>query len=351
METMTSRERIRAVVEGRKPDRVPVICSAGGYAAKLCGLPLHEFYTNIEQCIRVQRLAADLHGYDDSPGYGWADWGAWEFGGALKFPDSYAENAPRTVTSPVESLSDVDKLRIPDPRTAGMYPLLMEFNRAVRALGMPARVPAGSASSAVAAIIGKDRLYRWYMREPEAVRTVYEKVVTFLLRAADMIIAEFGAENCSAYIGTPLDTNDLISPKIFEAFSLPCIKRVNSGLLDRGVKRFSVHICGNHRGNLPIMTEMPLPPRTTISIGSQLRILEVAEAFKHQHIIAGNVSTTILNLGTYEEVYEEARRCIEEGKDLPGGFMLQSACGLPVLTPPLNVHAMVKAAKELGKYG
>ena len=64
----------------------------------------------------------------------------------------------------------------------------------------------------------------------------------------------------------------------------------------------------------------------------------------------GNVSTSLLATGTYEEVYEEARRCIERGKDLPGGFALMPACEAPVTTPPLNIHALVKAANDCGRY-
>jgi len=350
MEIMSSAERLTALLEGGKPDRVPVMASVGGYAAMLYGLSLKDFYTDIEQCIKVQLLAKELHGYDDSPGYGWADWGGWEFGGAIAFPESYVEMAPRVVDNPVSRPSDVDRLRVPDPRSAGMFPLLMEFNRRMRVMGFDALLWAGSVTSVVSSIIGKERLLRWYIKEPEAVRTVYEKAAAFILKAADMITDEFGSRNCTARISAPMDSNNLISARIFESFALPYLKQVNQALMERGVKRFSVHICGNHEENLEAWTQLPWPPRTIFSIG-EMDIHRISEAFGHNHIIGGNISTTLLALGSHEEVFEAARFCIEQGKDLPGGFILMPACTVPVLAPPLNIQAMVKAAREFGRYG
>ncbi|TAK35353.1 MAG: hypothetical protein EPO21_06530 [Chloroflexota bacterium] len=350
METMTSQERMAAVAQGKRPDRVPVLAMSGGYAARLYGLSLKEFYTNPEKSFKVQRLVAELHGYDESPSYGWADTGAWEFGGGIRFPESDEEGAPVSISDLVTKPSDVDRLEIPDPRTAGMYPALLEFNRLSRAHGLPARIPAGSATTAVGAIIGRERLLRWYYKEPEAVRVVYDKVTRFLLRAADVMIEEFGAENCTAGLGAPNDSNELISSKIFESFSVPYLKVVIEGLVERGINRFSAHICGDHHQNLAAWTALPLPPRSSISIGSQMDIVEVAEAFNHKHIISGNVPTWVLHLGTYDEVNDAARQCIEQGKDLPGGYILMPACGLPVQTPPLNVHALVAAARHFGSY-
>ena len=84
-----------------------------------------------------------------------------------------------------------------------------------------------------------------------------------------------------------------------------------------------------------------------VSIG-EMDLVKVAEAFDHRHIIGGNISTTLLAKGSAGEVYEESRKCIEVGRTLPGGFILMPACSLPLVTPPLNVHAMVEASRTLG---
>lgn len=336
-------------MSGRKPDRVPVVPFATGYAARLCGLGLKTFYTDMKACVQAQLLARDLHGYDQTPIFGWADWGGWEFGGEIQFPISESHGAPWTARHPVEKVSDLERLKLPDPQSAGWYPLLMEFNRLITGLGFPAKIPAGSVTSVVAGMIGVERLLRWYLKEPEAVRVAYRMATDLILKGAEMVIGHFGTR-CSAGYGAPLDANSLISNTIFERFAWPCLEEIHRTLMEKGVNRFTVHLCGDHRGNLEAWAALTFPPRSIISIGSQVGIMEAAAVFGPSHIIAGNVSTTVLAVGSYEDVLLEARRCIEVGKDLAGGFILMPACEMPVLTPPINVHALLVAARKYGTY-
>lgn len=170
-----------------------------------------------------------------------------------------------------------------------------------------------------------------------------------MLKAAESAIQEFGA-NCSAACGAPLDSNDLISEKIFRTFALPRITKIDRWLMDRGVRRFSLHLCGNQMRNLEAWAEALWPDRTIISMGSEMDMVQVAEAFGHKHVTAGNVSTKVLAFGRFDEVYNESCRCIHRCKDLPEGFILMPACETPNVTPPVNLHAMVKAAREAGRY-
>jgi uroporphyrinogen-III decarboxylase len=53
--------------------------------------------------------------------------------------------------------------------------------------------------------------------------------------------------------------------------------------------------------------------------------------------------------GTPEEVYEESKRCILEGKEhCQSGFIFMAGCELPYDTPPLNVHMMQRAVEDFG---
>ena len=333
-------------MKAEKP--IPVFGFVNGYAAKIYGHSLKEHMTNIPASIRAQLLAKSLHGYEDSPSYGWADWGGWEFGGEIKWPDHYEEMAPRTGRHPVEKPSDVDRLSDPDPKTAGSQALLTQFNRELVKLGLAPKIRAGSVTSVVAGMIGFERLTRWYFKEPEAVKTAYEKATRFLIRSAEETVAEFGPL-CSASISAPWDSNELISPKIFEKFVVPQTERILRSLTGLGVTGVKAHLCGNHHGNLSAWTRLPWPEGTSISIGDQMDIVSTAEAFGHRFAILGNVSTTVLALGRYDEVYSAAWKCLERGKDLPGGYALMSACEMPTLAPPLNVQALVNACRDFNR--
>lgn len=346
---MTPSERLKSIAAGKRPDRVPMIPFVKGYAARLCGFSLKNFYTDMEICVKAQVLAQELHGYDQQPSFGWADWGGWEFGGQVRFPESDLEGAPRTLRHPVERPSDLERLEVPDPQSAGWYPLLTDFNRIITKLGFRAKIVGGSVTNVVAGMIGVEKLFRWYFREPEAVRLAYAKATELILKGADMVVREFGP-NCSVSYGAPLESNEMMSPAIFEKFSWPHLDRIHRWLIDRGVTQLTVHLCGDHRANLEAWASLPLPRRTVISIGSKVGLREAADAFGPDHVIAGNVSTTTLAFGGYEEVLTEARRCIQTGKDLPGGYILMPACEMPVFTPPINVHALLAAARMYGAY-
>jgi uroporphyrinogen decarboxylase len=348
-EHVNSVARLSAVLQGKRPDRVPVAAFVSGYAANLFGMSLKDFYTSGADCLRVQLDARRRHGYDDMPTHGWVDWGGWEFGGSIHIPDSYLECAPRTSVHPVNTPSDLDRLSVPDPRRAGMFPDYMEFNRRSREMGLSVKIRSGSVTSVVGSMLGLENLMRWLVKEPEAVKDAYRKAADFILAAADMMIGEFGADACQAFISAPLDCNNLMSPKLFGRFAAPVQKHVIESLRARGIKNFFVHLCGDHKLNLPIWNEIGLPDRSVMSIG-EMDLVQVAEAFNHRQVLGGNVSTSVLAMGTAQEVFEQAKKCIQEAKDLPGGFILMPACSMPVLTPPANVDAMISAAREYGRY-
>ncbi len=347
---MISETRVQAVFNGKKPDRVPVFSFVGAYAATLAGIPLYEYYTNPGLAIELQLKARDLFGYDDGTHYGWADWGGWEFGGEIAFPKTRKEASPRTSANVINHVSQVDSLPVPDPVSAGMLPLIDKYNRQKIAMGEKAVIQGGSISLLAAGILGKTRLLRWYLREPSAVKVIYDKAADFVIAAARATIDRYGAVNCSVGFTAPMDTNDLISADIFHKFCFPVQARVNREIMQMGVDKFSIHLCGNHKHNLKLWAALPWPKRMLISLGPETDLVLAAETFGHRHVIAGNVSTSFLAYGSYEEVYNNTVQCIETGKDLPGGFIVMSGCEMPVLAPPLNVFAMVQAAKDVGGY-
>jgi uroporphyrinogen decarboxylase len=325
--------------------QIDVFAFVNAYAARIYGQDLKTHHSDVNASFHAQILARKLHGYNDTPTFGWADWGAWEFGGDIRWPETYAEGYPSTLRHPVEKPSDIDRLAIPDPKYAGSYALLWEFNRLLAKHGFKPRLRAGSVTSVVAGMIGIDHLLRWFFKEPTAVHAAFEKATQLILMAAEYALEEFGP-HCSVSISAPIDSNSLISPAIFKKFALPYHQRIISEVCRLGFNSIRLHLCGDHSGNLSAWAGLPWPKDTLISIGSEMGITATANAFGHRFKVGGNVSTTLLGVGTYDEVYQAATRCIEEGQTLPAGFALMPACEMPVSTPPLNVQALVDACRD-----
>jgi uroporphyrinogen decarboxylase len=347
----TPQERMRRLIVGEPIDRVPFNPFASAFIAKVCGIDRGTFYRNPEVAFEAGlRFMKAYPWMNARPSYGWADQGAWEFGGGIVWPDNDEYPAPRSFGPVITDPSEVDCLPDPDPKTAGMMPLVHRFNAISRENGFPASLPGGSPTSFSAAIAGDANLLRWVVRYPKAVHELQRKVADFLLRTAEMTITNYGAENCGVFCAVPMDSNQLISPKAFERFSKPYIKEILAYYIERGVKSFVVHLCGDHTGNLVHWGDIPLPPRTTFSIGHEMDLEATGQFIGESHILAGNISTPLLQTGSYEDVYTETVRCLKTGMRHPGGYILMPACAIPPNTPIKNVEAVAHALFEHGYY-
>jgi uroporphyrinogen-III decarboxylase len=80
-----------------------------------------------------------------------------------------------------------------------------------------------------------------------------------------------------------------------------------------------------------------------------MTVRHTKEAVGDRITLIGGLSCLTLLQGTPDEVYAEARACLEQGK--PGGrYVLGSACAIPRLTPAENIHAARKAVADFGWY-
>lgn len=348
---LTPAERLKALATKTGLDRVPVNAGASVYAAAVSGILSKEYYLEPEKAMEAGLWALDLHKYDATPSYNIPDWSGWDFGGEMNFPTSPAISLPFLTKRAVQKPEDVEKLQVPDLAKAPAISRVIKFARLARAKGFGVSMPAGSALGIAGAVIGPELMFRWFRKEPELVYRVLRLATDFLLKIADTFIAEFGAENCTAFTTYPLECHAVISPKAFEKFSVPYIKEMHEKLLDKGIKKWIVHLCGDHTKNLPFWTEeISLAPRTIFHVGHEMNLEYTAKTFGEDHIIGGNIQTTLLQIGTANEVFEACRQVIEKMKYHPGGFILMPDCALPALTPPVNVQAMVKAARIFGRY-
>ena len=348
---MSPAERMQALVQGRTPDRAPFSPFGIGFAARLAGIDRGEFYRSPETAFRCGLEVAKTYTWMNSrPTYGWADRGIWEFGGRIVWPDGNRYAAPLGEAPLISSPEQVDDLPDPDPATAGMNPLLDRFNRLARDNGFPASLPGGTPTAMASAIAGRQNFLRWMIRSPEAVHRLQAKVTSFIMRTAQRTMDRFGPENCGGMVAVPLESNQIMSEKMFARFCKPYIAQILDFYVSSGVKSLMVHLCGDHTFNLPHWKDLPLPPRTVYSVGHEMDLEETGRSIGPGNILAGNLNNSVLLIGTVEEVKSEVRRCLEAGMHREGGFVLMPACELPPDTPLENIDAIALALAEYGFY-
>ncbi len=349
-ETMSSPERMAALMSGERPDRVPVIPFIFGHTALVCGQPLARVFDDAEQSFRCQVLCQEMYGYDGGPLYAYASAGGWEFGGDVEFPYKKYSGAPVVTRHPVESEEDALALEVPEDVTvSGALPIALGVARLQAEHGMPVTLQIGSPFTWAGSVIGEDRMLMWLLKKPEAVRHVLQKVAEFTIKVAEHYVREFGAETLMAFHGAATESNKLISPKQFETFALPYYQQVNQRVIDLGISSMFIHVCGEQNKNLEHWQKVPVPENTILSFGREVALEKAMELFPDQ-IIAGNVDPTLIQEGRPEEVLAQARECIETAMAHPAGYVLMAGCDVPPLAPPVNVFQLVKAARESGRY-
>ena len=350
-DSMTPKERMQALKEGRQVDRPPYIPFASGFAAKVYGLDLGDYYRHPEQAFAAGLNMSKVFPWMNvKPKYGWANRGAWEFGGEITWPDNDRYAAPVSEKPVINDPNQVDDLPDPDPKTTGMNLLTGRFNEICRKNGMPAALPSGTPTSISGGVVGRDNFFRWIIKYPDAVHKLQRKVTDYILRTARLALRKYGPENCTASVGVPMESNQVMSPKTFATFCKPYIQEILGFYIDSGVKTGQVHLCGDHTANLPHWKDIPLSPRTSFSVGKEMDLEETGKALGSDYILAGNISTTLIHLGPPEALARDVIRCLEAGRKHSGGFILMPACGISPKTPLEHIEIIGRTLLQHGYY-
>jgi uroporphyrinogen decarboxylase len=352
---MNDAERIEALIQGRKPDRVPVFVMGGmGFALTLKNLPIAALYNDFSAALDCYRnTVLDFH-WLYAPYLAYAAMGGWEFGGDIKWPDGEFSQAPSVARHPITGPDEVFELNLPQVESAGMIPRQIECYRKV--LSEPDQLKAWRMICQIEGVFtfasniaGASQFSKWLIKRPDAANHLLTLAVDFLDRLARHIKALFGTERVLIFSGEPVSSNQLISPKMFAKYVRPHTLDLHGRLLDMGFDHIFKHICGEQNMNLPYWRDIPLGTPGFASFGHEVDLEHAAEHFPSD-IIVGNLDPVIIQTGSEEAVYAEARAVIEKGKALDQGFMFAPGCSLPPKSPPENIRAMTRAVDDFGWY-
>ncbi len=349
-ETMSPGERMGALLMRQRPDRVPWLPFAFGFCAISVGYDVASVYTDAEKSFWAQLWSQEMYGWDGGPLYGYASAGAWEFGGAVKMPETEFDQAPTITKLAASTPEEVEALEIPDVETAGAYPIHIEFSKLQQQFGMPITVFGQQPFTNAGNMIDVNNLCRWMIKMPEAVHTLMRKIVQFHKKIIDYFQEEFPDHPKLVFNGEPTAANQVISPKAFEEFALPYIIETCQYNWDKGIKNTFFHICGEQNANLELWTQVNFGDPGICSFGHEVDLTKAIEMFGDKNIIAGNVMPTVIQMGKGQEVYELTKTCVEKAKHAPSGYCLMPGCDVPVYSPPYNVFSMKKALMDYGFY-
>ena len=353
---MTEKERIRAIISGKKPDRVPIWPFAPtAFSCVHTRTSISDAYNKPDISFKAQRETAREFGWVFVPMLGYASYGAWEFGGSIKWPSDKYSQAPSISKHPVESPTDVFKLSRPNIATCGIIPLQKQFYELAsreRVDNEPffARVALIDPFTIASNIAGPDRFSKWLIKYQDAAHHLVKLATEHIKDLAQYWANVIGTEEVLAAAATITTTNQMISPKHTEEFDFPYLKEAMEAALAIGYRHIYIHICGEQNRNLPLWSKIPFGNPGFISVGHEIELSTAAEFFP-DHIIVGNLNPSIIQLGTPDQIYDAAVKNIEEGKKIARGYIFSPGCELPPLASDDQVMALTKAVNDSGWYG
>ncbi|MDD3278060.1 MAG: uroporphyrinogen decarboxylase family protein [Lachnospiraceae bacterium] len=176
--------------------------------------------------------------------------------------------------------------------------------------------------------------------EPEMVECLLEKATEFLIQYA-LAFKEAGANGvCMAEPAA-----GLLSPQLFEEFSVPYVQKIRSAVED---ENFIVmyHNCGNIKPLLPAVKEIGA---CAYSVGNSIDIEDALKVLPEDAMVIGNIDPAgVIRSGTPELIYQETLQLLERCSRY-GNFVLASGCDIPPMSPVENIQALFDAVQEFYK--
>ncbi len=253
----------------------------------------------------------------------------------------YFEDQPPSIVEARALLGEktaLSKLKVPDPLGGGrMHDRVKGIALLKERVGRDKIVegwmegPCGASAD----LRGLSTLMLDFFDDGEFVHDLFEYVLEVGLQFARAQV-EAGADVIG--IGDPAAS--LVGPRIYREFVWPSEKKVVEGLHAMGA-RVRLHICGNTH---PILEDIGRLGCDIVDLDSMAPIAEAREKMGPNQVLLGNLDPVReLRNGTPESVFAAVSNCHREAGPR---FIVGAGCEVPRDTPPANVRAMVRYARE-----
>jgi uroporphyrinogen decarboxylase len=237
--------------------------------------------------------------------------------------------------------SDWAKLERPDPETDGLMPLVLRRLARLENGGLPEPhrihfVAARGPLAVAAHVLGTTTFLEATAAEPDATHAALD-VFT------DTVIGFLRAQ--LARIREPLgvlvldDLPGMLSPRAFERMALPYLQRVFDAF--PGLLRI-------YHNDTPCSHLLPRIGQLHCeawNFSHEMDIAAVRSAIPRMALVGNVAPLDTLVRGTPDEVFREARACVDKVA-AGGGFVLSAGGGLSPGTPAEHIDALVRAARS-----
>ena len=341
---MNSLERFLSLMNGKLPDRVPVICNLFDQGARELGISIEDYYSKPENVVEGQVKLINKYGYD-------VVWGAFYVGYLAKILGSkkmiFSLNGPPNVGDLIiKKYEDIEKLNIPENLSENedvkalikcISMLKTEFNGKV-----PVASIVLSSFSLPAILMGIENFFTLLYSGPtELIDLLLEKCSVFCEKITK-ILRDAGVDFI-AYTSS-LATTDMITLNQFNNQDIKWIKKDIQRIGTSGIIYFN----GGGRINQTIDTLIKETGLMVYYINPKDDIKAAKKIINRRGLLAGVINDIELVRWTPKEIENEVKRIMDEGKG-SGGFIFGTLV-MPYLIPESHIKVMLEAAYKYGRY-
>lgn len=337
-------ELFGALLTGQTPERVPIVCNLLEQGARELGISIHDYYQSGELVARGQLALRQKYGYDTLCGMFYSALEA-EIMGCKNI--IYAADGPPNVGHLViKNHTDIGGLQIPeDPEH---HPRFRELLTCVRILKQEAagRYPVlgvvTASFSLPAMLMG---IGPWLDLSLWGDPVLRDALLAICSRFCAMEIQALRSAGADLIVyANPVASATFIRPDKFRQLALPWTIRD----LEPGGYGGVVYFNGGGKIN-PILADI----QQNTGIGAYYLnpfddIREARQILGPQALIAGTINDIRLIGWSPAEVNQEVRSIMAAGK--AGGGFIFGTLMMPFRIPEANIHAMIAAAQEYGRY-
>jgi len=336
---LTPRERFGLLVIDEPQDRVPVFPLVTAHAARVAGISVREYYTDGAAMARSQLVAQETYGIDFISFFSEVGLVAEALGSRFDYPE---DDLPLLVRPKWTELTQLDD-RVANPLHDGRLRVYLDaiaYAYEARGDTVPILAYVPAPFTTAQQLVDQEAFLLGLLTEPERVKELLGYATRSITRFCRAIIGAGGLP----ILVDPLASGSVISAEHYRGFALPSEAEVVR-YLHRYDLDVVLHICGDTRATIGMM------PETGADLLSIDRI-EIADAVagagKTCRII-GNYDTSAILLSDPRTIERETTEMAAAGSSCPKGFVAATGCEVPVDTPPDNVRAFVRSARQAGR--
>lgn len=341
---MNSLERIQAVLEGRLPDRLPVLPQSFMFAAQMSGYSIGQINRNPRLMAQCHLNSREEFGYDGCI----VDVDDATLAEACGAQVIYRDDNVAVVkdSQPIlKDLRDIDSLKLPEPKKSGRICEWLEVtSRLNEKMGKDGfilgRADQGPFNLLCLLRGAQQFMEDLIMEDEDVIMHALDWTTEAHIRFAKAQI-EAGAHMTS--MGDAYASPNLISPAAYQKFAFPWEKQVVQKVQTEK-EPYSIHICGD---TTKIIRDMGDTGAKVLEVDWKLDIGDARRDLSKNTVLMGNINPSDpMYLGTTQQVKQQVKKIIEDTRGQ--GLIVSSGCALGANTRPENVRAMVDAVKEYG---